>query len=47
MFCLKTIFGGNLCARKFDNQAAELFIECAALNRMIQLAKPQNEKAHS
>ncbi|MEX0272144.1 IS5 family transposase [Leptolyngbyaceae cyanobacterium UHCC 1019] len=40
MFRFKTIFGGNLNSRKFDNQAAELFIKCAALNRMIQIAKP-------
>jgi transposase len=40
MFRLKVIFGGNLTTRKFDNQAAELFIKCAALNRMIQMAKP-------
>lgn len=40
MFRFKTIFGGKLCSRSFDNQAVELFIQCAALNRMIQLAKP-------
>jgi Transposase DDE domain len=42
MFRLKTIFGGSLSARKFDNQAVELFIKCAALNRMIQIAKPDS-----
>jgi len=42
MFRLKTIFGGNLCARTFDNQVVELFIKCAALNRMIQAAKPDS-----
>lgn len=42
MFRFKTIFGGSLSARKFDNQAVELFIKCAALNRMIQLAKPDS-----
>ncbi len=42
MFRFKTIFGGNLRARKFDNQAVELFIKCAALNRMIQIAKPNS-----
>lgn len=42
MFRFKTIFGGNLSSRKFDNQAVELFIECAALNRMIQIAKPNS-----
>ena len=30
MFRFKTSFGGNLSARKFDNQAVELFIKCAA-----------------
>jgi IS5 family transposase len=42
MFRFKTIFGGNLSSRKFSNQAAELFIKCAALNRMIQIAKPDS-----
>ncbi len=50
MFRLKTIFGGNLCSRKFDNQAVELFIKCAAFIelrsakgvRMIQIAKPDS-----
>lgn len=40
MFRLKTIFGGKVRSRTFDNQAAELLLQCAALNRMIQLAKP-------
>lgn len=39
MFRFKAIFGGNLSSRKFDNQAVELFLKCAALNRMIQIAK--------
>jgi hypothetical protein len=40
MFRLKVIFGGQLRSRTFDNQAIELFVQCAALNRMIQVAKP-------
>lgn len=44
MFRLKVIFGGKLRARKFDNQAVELFLQCAALNRMIQLGKPDSYK---
>ncbi|MEO1145351.1 MAG: IS5/IS1182 family transposase, partial [Cyanobacteria bacterium J06638_22] len=40
MFRLKAIFGAKVRSRKFDNQAAELLLQCAALNRMIQLAKP-------
>lgn len=42
MFRLKAIFGGKLRSRKFDNQAVELFVQCAALNRMIQIAKPNS-----
>lgn len=44
MFRFKTIFGGNLSARQFDNQAVELFIKCVALNRMIHIAKPDSYK---
>jgi hypothetical protein len=47
MFRFKTIFGGNLSARKFDNQAVELFIKCAALNRMIQIAKPDSHQVEA
>jgi hypothetical protein len=42
MFRFKTIFGSNLRSRRFDNQAVELLIKCAALNRMIQIAKPDS-----
>lgn len=42
MFRLKTIFGDNLSARKFDKQAVELFIKYAALNRMTGSAKPDS-----
>lgn len=42
MFRLKAIFGGKLRSRKFDNQAVELLLQCAALNRMIQIAKPDS-----
>lgn len=42
MFRLKTIFGGKLRSRHFDNQAVEVFLQCAALNRMIMLAKPDS-----
>ena len=40
MFRLKAIFGGKVRSRTFDNQATELLFQCAALNRMIQVAKP-------
>ena len=42
MFRFKAIFGGNLSSRTFDNQAVELFVKCAALNRMIQICKPDS-----
>lgn len=38
---LKAIFGGKLRSRTFDNQATELLLQCVALNRMIQIAKPE------
>ncbi len=44
MFRFKTILGGTLRRRRFDNQAVELFLKCAALNRMIQLGKPNSYK---
>lgn len=44
MFRFKTIFGGRLRRRRFDNQAVELFLKCAALNRMSQLGKPDSYK---
>lgn len=47
MFRFKPIFGGHLSARLFDNQAVELFIKCAALNRMIQIAKPDSYKVEA
>ncbi|GAP96681.1 IS5 family transposase [Leptolyngbya sp. NIES-2104] len=47
MFRFKTIFGGNLSARQFDNQAVELFVKCAALNRMIRIAKPDSYKVEA
>ncbi len=42
MFRLKAIFGGKVRSRKFDNQAVELLLQCAALNRMIQVAQPDS-----
>lgn len=42
MFRLKVTFGGRVRSRSFDNQAVELFLQCAALNRMIQVAKPDS-----
>ena len=42
MFRLKCIFGGKVGSRKFNNQATELLLQCSALNRMIQAAKPDS-----
>ncbi len=42
MFRLKALFGGKWRRRLFDNQAVELFIQCAILNRMIQNGKPES-----
>lgn len=41
-FRLKTIFGNTLSARHFQAQANELFLRCAALNRMTQLGMPHS-----
>jgi hypothetical protein len=42
MFRLKVTFGARVRSRSFDNQSVELFLQCAALNRMIQVAKPDS-----
>ncbi|MEO0537736.1 MAG: IS5 family transposase [Cyanobacteria bacterium P01_A01_bin.123] len=42
MFRVKVTFGGRVRSRIFDNQAVELFLQCAVLNRMIQVAKPDS-----
>jgi Transposase DDE domain len=42
MFRFKTTFGDRLSSRNFDNQATEMFVKCAALNRMINLCKPDS-----
>jgi hypothetical protein len=38
----KTIFGGGLSSRRFNNQATEMNVRCAALNRMTQLGMPES-----
>lgn len=40
MFRHKAAFGGKVRSRTFANQAVEILLQCAALNRMIQIAKP-------
>jgi IS5 family transposase len=42
MFRLKTIFSERVTARSFAGQAVQLFVRCAALNRMTQLGKPDS-----
>ena len=43
-FCrIKTIFGEKLSARRFESQATEMFVRCAALNRMTQLGMPKSK----
>jgi hypothetical protein len=38
----KTIFGSGLSSRRFHNQATEMNIRCAAMNRMTGLGMPES-----
>ena len=38
----KTIFGSGLSSRRFRNQATEMRVRCAAMNKMTQLGMPQS-----
>lgn len=42
MFRFKTVFGENVRARQFEGQAVQLFVRCAALNRMTHLGMPDS-----
>ena len=42
VFRIKTIFGNNLSGRCFETQAVEMFIRCAALNKMTRLGMPDS-----
>jgi IS5 family transposase len=42
VFRLKCIFGDRLSSRSFQAQANEVFLRCAALNRMTHLGMPQS-----
>lgn len=42
MFRMKTLFGGAIKARQFEAQSSELFIRCAALDRMTHLGMPDS-----
>ena len=42
MFCMKTIFGGQLSTRHFEAQQIEARFRCPALNVMTSLGMPVN-----
>ena len=42
MFRFKVTFGNTCSRRTFDNQAAEILLACAVLNRMTQLGMPDS-----
>jgi hypothetical protein len=44
VFRYKTIFGDKSQSRNIENQFAEMFIKCVALNRMTHLGLPQSYK---
>jgi hypothetical protein len=46
VFRYKTIFGDRLATRKVENQFTEMFIKCAALNRMIHLGRPESYRVN-
>lgn len=42
MYRLKTVFGERVSARRFEGQATQVLLRCAALNRMTQLGMPDS-----
>jgi hypothetical protein len=44
VFRYKTIFGDKLQSRTRENQFTEMFIKCAALNRMTHMGMPESYK---
>lgn len=44
VFRYKTTFGERLHSRTIENQFTEMFIKCAALNKMVHLGMPQSYK---
>lgn len=42
MYRIKMLFGRELSARHFENQATEAFLKCRALNKMTQLGMPES-----
>lgn len=47
MYRMKTIFTGEVCARKPETQTTELMIECKALNKMTRLGMPDSYPVES
>jgi Transposase DDE domain len=45
MFRFKTVFGGELDARKFENQETEVLLKCKILNRFAQMGMPQSQRS--
>ena len=45
MFRMKMIFGERVSARKFEGQAAQMLVRCAALNGMTQMGMPDSYAA--
>jgi Transposase DDE domain len=45
VFRLKTVFGDRLSARTHDGEATQVFLRCAALNRMAALGMPDSYPA--
>lgn len=44
VFRYKMTFGDKLQSRQIENQFTEMFIKCAALNRMVHLGRPHSYK---
>jgi len=42
MMRMKTIFGSGLSGRRFQNQATEMRVRCAAMKKMTQLGMPES-----
>ena len=47
MFRFKTIMGGDLCSRIWENQVTETMVKLQALNKMTELGMPESYKVAS
>ena len=47
MFRLKTIMGGELCSKIWENQVTEAMVKLQALNKMTELGMPESYKVAS